>query len=166
MILSLASGAELFDLVEEFYPSGLEGILGGDDFEAVVLDEVCQDGGVLAELVGGGVDVGFDCLLDQEGLVVISARLEEWLDGGSDFFDDGADVRRAVFAGLLDLSNRCFDRTAAGVTENNHEASPELLGCKFYRSQQCRGDDVARDPNNKEIAESSVKDELHRCPRI
>ena len=51
---------KLLETVEEFDEAGLEGVFGADHFEAIVLNEVFQNSGTVAQLVGRSADVGAD----------------------------------------------------------------------------------------------------------
>lgn len=153
-------------MVKEFNEAGFQGVFGSDDFEAVVFDQVGQDGRVLTKLVGRRADVGSDCFSEEKVGVVIGIRREESFDCRFDAVDDVANVGGARLAGLLEFANGGLDCAAIGMTKHHHEASAKLLGRKLDGAKQSGVDNVTGHANDEQVAKILIKDEFDRCPGI
>ena len=63
-------GLRVGHAVEEIDETGIEGVFGADDDEFIFFDQVLEDGGSAAEVVGGVADVGADGLVEESFRIV------------------------------------------------------------------------------------------------
>ena len=76
--------------VEEVDDAGFKGVLGADDPEAFVLNELFEQLRTVPEMVGRGTDVGANCVIDEGVGVVGEGGVEKGLQGWTYALDDGA----------------------------------------------------------------------------
>ena len=67
---------------------------------------------------------------------------------------------------MLKRIERRGDGTAQGVAEHDHETRPELLGGELDAPDLRRGDDIARDADHEEVADSLVEDVFDGHARV
>jgi hypothetical protein len=155
------------DAVEEVDNAGFKGVLGADDPEAFVLNELFEQLRTFPEMVGRGTDVRTNCVMDEGVGVVGEGGVEKGLEGWAYALDDGTQVSRVLKRrGTLKAFKGSEDGTATGVTEDDNKTSVKP-GSRELDAADLRGsDDVAGDTDNEEVAEALVKDEFGWDPRI
>ena len=155
------------DVVEEVDDTGFKGVLGADDPEAFVLNELFEQRRAVPEMVGRGPDVCANGLTDEGVGIVGEGGVEKWLQGWTYAIDDGAQISGVLnlYGTLKTLESR-EDGAATGVTEDDNEASVKPGGRELDAADLRRSDDVAGDTDNEQVAEALVKDELGRNPGI
>ena len=152
--------------VEEIHDAGLERILGADDEQSVVLDQLLEHLRAVAQVVGRRADVGAHGRAHQRVAVVprsVSSRLST---DGRTRFDDRAQVARLLLGGPRQLLERRLDGAALRVAEHHDETRPEPLGGELHAAHLRRRHDVAGDADDEEIAEALIEDDLRRHPRV
>ncbi len=73
---------------------------------------------------------------------------------GPDKFDDGVQVVRLHLYRPLQLLQRGLDGSALGVPKHYDQPSAELLSRKLHAADERRSNNIARDSNDKKIAEA------------
>ena len=111
-------------------------------------------------------DVRPDGLLDECVVVVAQFGVEQRLDRRTDAVDDRVQVPRLAGRGPGEFLEGRVDRTAVGVAEHDDELRVEPRRRELHAADLRRRDDVARDADDEEIAESLVEDEFGRHPGI
>src|SRR5262245_26356158 len=109
------------------------------------------------ELFHRPADVGFDGGLE---LLLWCAAWQWFGKSGLDEVDQCLDAWH-FFLGCFQGFKCCCNRTAALMSQDNHKARAEMCDRIRQASDDIRGDDVARDPHHKKIAESLVENQFH-----
>ena len=152
--------------VEELDDAGLERVLGADDDQAVVCDQLLEDLRAMAQVVRRDADVRAHGLLHQGLGVVPQIRGEQRLDRRAHPVDDRAQVARLVLTRLLELLERREDGAALRVAEHDDQPRAEPRGGELDAADLRRRDDVAGDADHEQVAEALVEDDLGGHPRV
>ena len=155
------------EAIEEVHDAGFKGVLGANDGEAVVLNQLFEEPGAVPEVVGRRKDVGANGVLDEGVRVVGDGSVEEGLEGRPNPIDDRAQVSGGLKAlRTLKTLKGCEDGTATGVAEDDNKASVKP-GSRELDAADLRGrDDVAGDADDEEVTEALVEDEFGWDPGI
>jgi hypothetical protein len=120
----------------------------------------------MPQLVGRGADVGAHGLPHQALRVVAEPGRQQTFDGGADLVDDRIEIVRLILRRSPNLVERRLDRPAPGVAEDHHEPGAELRGGELDAADQGGSDDVSRHPDDEQVAQALVEDDLDRYPGV
>ena len=98
--------------------------------------------------------------------IVAEFGREQCLDRGPDAVDDGSQATRLLPRRLLQLVQGRGTAPHCVWPEHDDQRRAELGGGKLDAADLRRGDDVARNADDKQVAEALVEDDLGRHPGV
>ena len=120
-------GVGLRQSVEEIDDAGLQGVLGADDHESGLLDELLNDVRAVPQVLHRRLDIGADRRTAQGVKIVPEFRRQQAFDGWPYQIHDGMQIARLILDRPLQLLQRRFDGAALSVAQYDHQARTELL---------------------------------------
>lgn len=130
------------------------------------MDEMFENLGSMAKMIGGDADVGPDRVAGQSFRIMAQVGLKKASDGGANAVDNGAEIVRLIGGRPLELIEGGPDGAAASMAKDNHEPGAELFGGKFDASNLGWSDNIPGDADHEKIPETLVKDDFHRDARV
>src|SRR5271167_1658612 len=152
--------------IEETNHPGLQRVLGADHHEARILDQVLDDVRPMPQVPYRRPNIGANRRLKQGRMIMLEVRRQQAFDGGPDQIHDGMEVTRLILNRPPELLQGRLDRTAARVSKHHHQPRAKLLGRKVDAADLRGGDNVSRNPNHEQVAQSLVEDDLDGNARI
>ena len=120
----------------------------------------------MPQMVRGGADVGTDCVPQQLIGVVSELCRQQRFNGWPDAIDDRTQVARLVFSRLLNLLQGRQNCAALGMPQYHNQPCAEPRSGKFYAADLRRRDYVSGHPNDKEVAQALVENDLRWYARV
>jgi hypothetical protein len=149
--------------VEEVHHTRLERVLRADHHELAVVDHLLEQRRAVPQVVGGRPHVRAHRLTHESLLVIPDTRGDQRLERRPDPVHDRAQIR-GVPGRVAHRFERRGDRAALRVSEDHDELRVEFRCGELDAADLRWRDDVARDADDEQVAESLVEDDLCRHP--
>ena len=130
------------------------------------MNQLFDDLGAVAKMIGGGANIGADGFVDKGFVIVAQVGFKETCHRWTDVIDNRLQVWRLVFGGALEFFQSSIDGATLRVPEHDDQARVEAFGGKFDTSDQRWRNNVTGDTNYEQVAESLIENDLDRHARI
>ncbi len=148
-------------LAHESGAAGGEVVDGADHLDGARLDKVASLGAVRKQVLDAAPDIGLDGGVDERLVREARPAGADPLDGGDDVVDERGDG--AVDLGAL---HHRRDGAAGGVPHHHHERSVQVPDAVLDGPDLVGVRDIARDADDKEIAEAAIEEPLDGDARV
>ena len=112
--------------IEELHDASLQGVLGADDLQPVILDQLLEHLRAVSQVIHGGADVGPDSLGYQRLHIVPEVGRQQSLDRGSHAVHDRPEVAGLVCGRPLQLLEGGHNCAALRVAEDRAKLSRDV----------------------------------------
>src|SRR5258705_1882730 len=158
--------AGLRHTIEEINDPSLETILGAYHEEPISLDQLLENFRSVSQMVCGDADVGPNGVPHQSFGVVPEVCRQQRFHGWPNAVNDRTKIPRLVFSRPHEFFKCGQNSAAPRVAQNHDERCAEPLRSELNAADLRGSDDVSRNADDKQIAQTLVEDDLCRHARV
>ena len=120
----------------------------------------------MPQVIRGRSNIGAHRLPNQLARFFVETACQQVLDGRTNQVDDRSKITRLVLLGALQLFQCRHHRAAIGVPQDDDQPRTEMLRRELDTAHLRWRNDVARNPDDEQVAQTLIEDDLDRYPGI